>query len=54
MEFILKSDTTFEASDVDDAFLVLSKHFRKLSEGGLDSSDIFESGFISIKPISED
>jgi len=51
-EFILKSDTTFEAEDIDDAFLVLSEHFRKLNEGGLDSSDIFESGFITIKPIN--
>jgi len=54
MEFILKSDTTFEAEDIDDAFLVLSKHFRKLNEEGLEGSDIFESGFISVKPINRD
>ena len=54
MKFELLAKIRFEANDLDDAFLQLSEHFRKLSED--EKSDLFEveqggKGEISIKVI---
>lgn len=48
MRFCLRAHATFEAENIDDAFIRLSKHFQDLVEQGVDGPDLFDSGEITI------
>ena len=54
--FMLKADTTFEAEDIDDAFLKLAEYFQCLHDrsGWIISDEcraIFLSGKVDIQPV---
>jgi hypothetical protein len=51
MKFRIKADATFTAQNIDDALLVLSKHFKALAEKGVDSITALTSGEISVSPV---
>ncbi|MBI5634880.1 MAG: hypothetical protein HZA15_15540 [Nitrospirae bacterium] len=48
--FQLKADVTFEAENIDDAFLRLSKYFYELAEEGTDAETLFTTGQIEVRP----
>ncbi len=46
--FIINAEATFQAEDIDDAFLKLRAHFNALLED--EESDLITSGSIRIRP----
>ena len=53
--FKLTADCEFEAKDIEDALMKLSKHFRELTEKGCSPDrTIMVGGVIELKPCKED
>jgi len=50
VRFELKAGIIFEAKDIDDAFLKLSEHFRRLSQEEDYDESPFELGQIRVAP----
>jgi len=48
--FILRADCSFDAEDLDDAFLRLSEHFRRLAEDENYEEGFIETGEIHLSP----
>ena len=49
--FRCKADFTFQAKDIDDALIKLSKHFKDIKKGK--DSQLVELGEIQIKPTKD-
>jgi hypothetical protein len=52
MKFRFTANVMFEAINIDDAFRILEKHFRNLSEGNDTEDDLV--GNLEIYPIKEE
>jgi len=51
-EFRFTANFTFQASDIDNAFIRLSKHFRALAKG--EDSDLITLGEAHIEPVNRE
>lgn len=51
MKFKFKADCIFGASDLDNAFMTIAKHFIAMSVGG--DFDMIEDGFVELHPITD-
>jgi len=50
MQFKINVNATFEADDIDDAFIKLSEHFKALNEEGIDAP-VLLYGQVLIEPV---
>ena len=51
MYFRVVADATFEAENIDEAFVVLAYYFLGLALSEADDTTIFDSGTVEIKPV---
>ncbi len=48
--FRIVADATFQAEDIEDALMKLSKHFALMSIANFEDSNLFSEGSISVEP----
>jgi hypothetical protein len=54
MLFRMKSDVSFEADSIDDAFAKLEAHFKMLHDPCYDDLSLFEGGSIDISKVDSE